>query len=104
MQKQIIELLETIAVFDASFKKQISQKMAGLEEYRLAELKKILLEVQEWQLNFLKKKITEDPDFYDRIMEAKRQAEHKVIELYKQKFAAEDHRKIEIILNKIKEL
>lgn len=103
-RKQVIELLNKIAVFEVSFKKEVLEKMVDLDEGGLRELKNILLETEAWQLEFIKKKLTEDPDFYGTIMDAKREAEHKVIELYKQKFADEDHKKMEIILQKIKEL
>lgn len=103
-QAEIIDLLEKIVVFEVSFKKEIVEKLPSLDGKRLQELKKILLEVGEWQTDFLQKKIIEDPDFYDKIVEARRQADKKIIGLYKQKFEAEDHKKMEIILNKIKEL
>jgi hypothetical protein len=104
LKKQVSELLNKIAVFEVSFKKEVLEKMAGLDESLLRELKNILLETEAWQLDFIKKKLIEDPNFYDTIMEAKREAEHTVLELYKQKFESEDHKKMEIILQKIKEL
>lgn len=104
IQTEIIDLLEKIVVFEASFKKEILEKLPSLDSKRLQELKKILLEVGGWQTDFLQKKIIEDPDFYDKIVEARRQADKRIIDLYKQKFETEDHKKMEIILNKIKEL
>ncbi|MBI2037627.1 MAG: hypothetical protein HYT15_01690 [Candidatus Magasanikbacteria bacterium] len=104
IQKEITELLGKIVFFEPEFKKEILQKMPQLEEARLYELKRILLEVQDWQTNFVKKKIAADPNFYDMIMEAKHKADRAIIEVYKQKFEDEDHKKMEIILNKIRSL
>jgi hypothetical protein len=104
VRKEIIGLLEKIAVFEVAFKKEVLEKLPNLSDARLQELKTILLEVEVWQVNFLKKKITNDPDFYNKILEAKRKADRAIIEVYKQKFETEDHKKMEIILNKIKSL
>lgn len=97
-------LLEKIIVFEVSFKKEILEKSVNLDIDGSRQLKEILLEVIEWQTNFLKKKISEDADFYLKVMDARRQADIKIIEAYKQKFGAEDHEKIEDILYRIESL
>ncbi len=104
IRKQIIELLDEIIVFEAKFKKEILDKTEDLTEDRLKELEIILLEVKEWQQKTLEKILKEDPDFYNRILIARRQVEEKILNMYKQKIAAEDHEKMQIILNKIDSL
>lgn len=103
-QKEIDSLLKKIVVFEMSFKKEILEKLIHLDVNRLQELEAILLEVEKWQEDFLKKKIISDPDFYHKITEVKRSMTRTVLDVYKQNFKKEDYIKLQIILNKIKSL
>lgn len=103
-KKEIADLLKKIVVFEKKFKEDILQKSINLEESKLQKLKKVLLEVKEWQTKLLQKKITNDPDFYYKVMDIKRKADQAVMDVYRQKFEKEDHEKMEIILNKIHSL
>ncbi|HSR89569.1 MAG TPA: hypothetical protein VLK22_04250 [Candidatus Udaeobacter sp.] len=103
-KKEIADLLKKIVVFEKKFKEEILQKSAGLEETKLQKLKKVLLEVKQWQTKLLQNKIANDPDFYYKVMDVKRKADQAVIDTFRQKFKAEDHKKMEIILNKIHSL
>jgi hypothetical protein len=87
-----------------SFKVEILEMLIHLDVNRLQELEAILLEVEKWQEDFLKKKIISDPDFYHKITEAKRNTTRTTLDFYKQNFKKEDHTKLQIILNKIKSL
>ena len=102
--EQIASLLKQIIVFELKFKQDILAKAANLGEQKLSELHTILLEVKEWQEQTLHKILVQDPDFYDKILDAKRKTEREIINLYKQKLETEDHKKMEIILDKIKSL
>lgn len=100
--KEIANLLKNILVFETKFKEEILAKAAGLSGVRLNELKNILLEVGGWQEKVLTKKLKEDTDFYNRIASARKKVDQEIINLYKQKLDAEDKKKMEIILNKMK--
>ena len=102
--EQIASLLKQIIVFELKFKQDILAKATNLGEQKLSELQTILLEVKEWQEQTLHKILVQDPDFYDKILDAKRKTEREIINLYKQKLETEDHKKMEIILDKIKSL
>ena len=79
-------------------------KAANLNDTRLNELKNILLEVDAWQKKVLTKKMKEDPDFYNKIANARKKVDQEIINLYKQKLNNEDRKKIEIILDKMKKI
>ncbi len=100
--KEIGNLLDNILVFETKFKEQLLAKSAGLNEAKLSELKTILTEINRWQKKVLDKKIKEDPDFFNKVANARKQIDQEIINLYKQKLNDEDRKKMEIILNKMK--
>jgi hypothetical protein len=100
--KEIADLLKNILVFETKFKEEILAKAEDLSGVRLEELKNILLEVDGWQKKVLTKMIKENPSFYNKIANARKKAYQEIISLYKQKLNEEDHKKMEIILDKIK--
>lgn len=100
--KEIGSLLENILVFETKFKEDLLAKSANLSDAKLSELKSILAEISRWQKKVLDKKIKEDPNFLNKIANARKQVDQEIINLYKQKLNEEDQKKIEIILNKMK--
>ncbi len=102
--KEISNLLKNILVFETKFKEEILAKAAGLSDVRLEQLKSILLEIGEWQKKVLTKKLKEDPDFYNKIVSARKKVDQEIINLYKQKLNDEDRKKMEIILDKMKSI
>lgn len=102
--KEIADLLKNILVFETKFKEEILAKAGGLSDVRLLELKNTLTEVGGWQEKVLTKKMKEDPGFYQKIVNARKKADQEIINLYKQKLNNEDHKKMKIILDKMKEV
>lgn len=102
--KTISDLLKSILVFETQFKEEILAKAPGLDEEKLTKLKNILLEVSGWQEKVLTKKLKEDPGFYNRIASARKKVDQEIINLYKQKLDDEDRKKMEIILDKMKNI
>ena len=100
--KDIGNLLKNILVFETKFKEDLLVRSAGLNEEKLNKLKVILTEINQWQKKVLDKKIKEDPNFYNKVLGARKQVDEEVINLYKQKLNNEDQKKMEIILNKMK--
>lgn len=99
--KEIKNLLEDVLVFETEFKEEILAKAKDLDDARLKKLKIILLELNKWQGEILDKKIKSDPDFYNKIVSARKTADQEIVNLYKQRLSEEDHKKMEIILDKI---
>ena len=101
--KEIGDLLENILVFEIKFKEEILAKAENFSDVKLKKLKNILFEVGQWQERAVDKKIKEDPNFYNKIANVRKKVDQEIISLYKQKLNDEDHKKIEIILEKISE-
>ena len=99
--KEIGNLLKGILVFETKFKEQLLVKSAGLSDAKLNELKNILTEISKWQEKVLENKIKQDPDFFNKVADARKKVDEEIINLYKQKLSDEDHKKMDIILNKI---
>jgi len=100
--KEISNLLENILVFEIKFKEAILEKAKNLNDAGLKKLKIILSEIGKWQGKILDKKIKEDRDFYNKIIGVRKKSDQEIINLYKQKLTDEDHKKVEVILDKIK--
>ena len=100
--KEINNLLKNILVFETKFKEEILVKSKSMSEIKLSELKEILLHVEVWQKKVLEKKIQEDPNFYNKIINARKKLDQEIMDLYKQKLNDQDQKKMEIILNKMK--
>lgn len=100
--KEIANLLENILVFETKFKAEILAKVKNMSDAKVNGLKEILLHVGEWQKKVLEKKIQEDPDFYNKIINSRKQIDQEILDLYKQKLNDEDRKKMDIILNKMK--
>lgn len=101
---KITSLLEDILVFEANFKEEILLKAKELSEEKAGKLLESLVEVRDWQEKVLAEKIKEDPGFYNKIVNARKTLDQKIINLYKQKLNEEDRKKMEIILNKMKSI
>lgn len=101
---KITALLEDIFVFEKNFKEEILLKAKELNEDKIAKLLGELTEVRSWQEKVLAEKIKEDPGFYNKIVNARKTLDQKIINLYKQKLNEEDRKKMEIILNKMKSI
>ena len=101
---KITSVLEDILVFEANFKEEILLKAKELSEEKAGKLLESLVEVRDWQEKVLAEKIKEDPGFYNKIVNARKTLDQKIINLYKQKLNEEDRKKMEIILNKMKSI
>lgn len=102
--KEIENQLAAIIVFETKFKKEILAKAEKLSQAKLADLKKVLTEVGEWQKLTLQALARKDPQFYRRLLARKKTIEQEMINLYKTKLAEEDNKKMQIILNKVKNI
>lgn len=102
--KEISKLLNGIFVFEEDFKEGVFTRAKTLDNVKLQKLKNILLEVDRWQEIALNKKIQENADFYNKIVNAKKKADQNIVNLYKQKLSADDNKKMEIILDKIRSI
>ena len=100
--KEIKNLLDNILVFETKFKEEILAKAKNMSDAKINELKSILSNVTGWQKKVLEKKIQEDPNFYNKIFNARKKLDQEIMELYKQKLNEQDRRKMDIILNKMK--
>lgn len=104
MLLEIKNQLATIIVFATKFKKEILAKAENLSEAKLKNLIKILAEVSIWQKTAMKNVMRRDPQFYNRLLEKKKQIEQKMINLYKARLSEEDNKKMQIILDKVKNI
>lgn len=100
--KEITNLLENILVFETKFKEEVLAKAKSMSEAKLSELKEILLRVGGWQKKVIEEKTKQDPDFYNKIITARKKLDQDIVNLYKQKLGDEDRKKMDIILNKMK--
>ncbi len=104
-RKDIEELLLQLFIFDTGFRRQILSKIGnGLSAEKLGELKRTLEQALVWQKGVLAKKLGEDPELYDKILSEKSKVDREVLQSYYERIRAEDQKKIEIILLRIKQI
>ena len=102
--KEISNLLASILVFETKFKEEILTKTKNMSDVKIKELKSILLSVSLWQKEIIERKVKQDPNFYSKMLVARKKNDQEIMELYKQKFNNEDRKKMEVILNKMKNI
>lgn len=104
MLLEIKNQLATIIVFATKFKKEILAKAENLSEAKLKNLIKILAKLNSWQKTALQNLARRDPQFYRHLLEKKKQIEQKMINLYKARLSEEYNKKMQIILDKVKNI
>ncbi|MBP6859267.1 MAG: hypothetical protein KBC69_01415 [Candidatus Magasanikbacteria bacterium] len=104
LRKEIFNMVEDILVFDPAFKERMLVKIINLSAEKLGQLKGMLVELIDWQEEVTVRLINQNPTLYNQILNEKMQFEKEAVSLYKEKMAAEDHNKMQVILHKIQSL
>ena len=104
LRKEILNMVENILVFEPAFKEKMLVKIINLSAEKLGELKGMLAELINWQEDVTVQLINQNPKLYTQILNERIKFEKETVSLYKEKIAAEDHDKMQIILHKIQSL
>ena len=104
LRKKNFELVENILVFEPVLKDKIRAKIITLSEDKLRQLEEILMDVADWQEEAIIRLINQNPELYNQILSQRVQFEKEIMSEYKEKLAAQDRDKMNIILNKIHSL
>ncbi len=104
LRKKNFELVDNILVFEPVLKDKIRAKIIALSEEKLHQLEEILADVIDWQEEVITRLINQNPELYNQILSQRVQFEKEIMSAYKEKIAAQDRDKMNIILNKIHSL
>jgi phage shock protein A len=104
LRKKNFELVENILVFEPVLKDKIRAKIITLSEEKLRQLEEMLMDVADWQEEAIIRLINQNPELYNQILSQRVQFEKEIMSEYKEKLAAQDRDKMNIILNKIHSL